>query len=120
MPLRASGRLRRGQHQRRRSWWNPMAGAQVKGDITTPALRVIEGAKLEGRVQMRVENLAAKATRPGRSCPGSLIRGDKQVVDRVSGGAERADGGGRSFFQQDHGPGSCRPKVFDGPLYTLA
>lgn len=32
-----------------------LASAVVRGDITTPALHVVEGAKLEGRVQMRVE-----------------------------------------------------------------
>jgi len=32
-----------------------LATASVKGDITTPALHVVEGAKLEGRVVMRAE-----------------------------------------------------------------
>jgi cytoskeletal protein CcmA (bactofilin family) len=30
-----------------------MASAVVKGDISTPALHVVEGARLEGRVEMR-------------------------------------------------------------------
>jgi cytoskeletal protein CcmA (bactofilin family) len=37
-----------------------LASAVVKGDITTPALHVVEGAKLEGRVLMRVETPGAK------------------------------------------------------------
>jgi cytoskeletal protein CcmA (bactofilin family) len=39
-----------------------LSGAVVKGDITTPALHVVEGAKLEGKVQMRTEPLAGKVT----------------------------------------------------------
>jgi cytoskeletal protein CcmA (bactofilin family) len=36
------------------------ATAVVKGDILAPALRVVEGAKLEGRVQMHQENKHVK------------------------------------------------------------
>jgi cytoskeletal protein CcmA (bactofilin family) len=32
-----------------------LASAVVKGDITTPALHVVEGARLEGRVQMKLD-----------------------------------------------------------------
>lgn len=38
-----------------------LATAKVKGDVTTPALHVVEGAKLEGRVQMRTD-AAGKAS----------------------------------------------------------
>jgi cytoskeletal protein CcmA (bactofilin family) len=44
-----------------------LASAVVKGDITTPALHVVEGARLEGRVLMRVETPASK---PGARSPG--------------------------------------------------
>jgi len=37
-----------------------LAGAVVKGDITSPSLHVVEGARLEGKVQMRVEPAAEK------------------------------------------------------------
>ncbi|MFI5142904.1 MAG: polymer-forming cytoskeletal protein [Thermoanaerobaculales bacterium] len=42
-----------------------LASASVRGDITTPALHVVEGAKLEGRVVMRVERDAALADASG-------------------------------------------------------
>ena len=32
-----------------------LASAVVKGDVAAPALHIVEGARLEGRVQMRVE-----------------------------------------------------------------
>jgi len=32
-----------------------LASASVRGDVTTPALHVVEGAKLEGRVVMRAD-----------------------------------------------------------------
>jgi cytoskeletal protein CcmA (bactofilin family) len=38
-----------------------LATAVVKGDVTAPALHVVEGAKLEGRVQMRVEKTAGQS-----------------------------------------------------------
>jgi cytoskeletal protein CcmA (bactofilin family) len=38
-----------------------LGSAVVKGDITTPALHVVEGAKLEGRVQMKLERPSGKA-----------------------------------------------------------
>jgi cytoskeletal protein CcmA (bactofilin family) len=41
-----------------------MAGAVVKGDITAPALHVVEGARLEGRVHMQTERGAAGAPAP--------------------------------------------------------
>jgi cytoskeletal protein CcmA (bactofilin family) len=34
-----------------------LATAVVKGDVTAPALHVVEGARLEGRVQMRAEKV---------------------------------------------------------------
>jgi cytoskeletal protein CcmA (bactofilin family) len=37
------------------------ATAHVKGDLTTPALHVVEGATLDGRVQMRAGPPAAPA-----------------------------------------------------------
>lgn len=36
-----------------------LSGAVVKGDITAPALHVVEGARLEGRVHMQTERSAA-------------------------------------------------------------
>lgn len=33
-----------------------LASSVVKGDITSPTLHVVEGAKLEGRVQMRLDD----------------------------------------------------------------
>ena|SRR5208337_4304194 len=44
-----------------------LATASVKGDITTPALHVVEGAKLEGRVVMRSERGAPVSGVPGAS-----------------------------------------------------
>jgi cytoskeletal protein CcmA (bactofilin family) len=37
-----------------------LATAVVKGDIAAPALHVVEGARLEGRVQMLVEKTAER------------------------------------------------------------
>ena len=42
-----------------------LAGAVVKGDITAPALHVIEGARLEGRVHMQTERQAGAPAQPG-------------------------------------------------------
>jgi cytoskeletal protein CcmA (bactofilin family) len=42
------------------------ASAVVKGDILAPALRVVEGAKLEGRVQMHQEG---KPPKPAEAQP---------------------------------------------------
>jgi cytoskeletal protein CcmA (bactofilin family) len=42
-----------------------LAGAVVKGDITAPALHVVEGARLEGRVHMQTDRPAAAAPPPG-------------------------------------------------------
>ena len=39
-----------------------LASAVVKGDVTAPALHVIEGARLEGRVQMRAEDRLGRGT----------------------------------------------------------
>jgi cytoskeletal protein CcmA (bactofilin family) len=41
-----------------------LASANVKGDVAAPALHVVEGAKLEGRVQMRAESVAPKTASP--------------------------------------------------------
>ncbi len=41
-----------------------LAGSVVKGDITAPALHVVEGARLEGRVNMQADRAAAPAARP--------------------------------------------------------
>jgi len=42
-----------------------LASGLVKGDITTPALHVVEGARLEGRVQMRVDGAGAEEPAAG-------------------------------------------------------
>ncbi len=41
-----------------------LAGSVVKGDITAPALHVVEGARLEGRVNMQAERPAAPVAKP--------------------------------------------------------
>jgi len=46
-----------------------LAGAAVKGDVSTPALHVVEGAKLEGRVLMRIDE---RPVRPAASAKGPL------------------------------------------------
>jgi len=45
-----------------------LATARVKGDVSTPALHVVEGAKLEGRVHM-VPDAASAAPGPTASEP---------------------------------------------------
>jgi cytoskeletal protein CcmA (bactofilin family) len=40
-----------------------LASAVIKGDVTAPSLHMMEGARLEGRVQMRLEDRAVP--RPG-------------------------------------------------------
>jgi len=42
-----------------------LAGAVVKGDITAPALHVVEGARLEGRVHMQTDRPSAGAPQLG-------------------------------------------------------
>jgi cytoskeletal protein CcmA (bactofilin family) len=49
-----------------------LATSQVRGDVATPALRVVEGAKLEGRVQMKVEPPATKAVPAGEPRPAKV------------------------------------------------
>jgi cytoskeletal protein CcmA (bactofilin family) len=39
-----------------------LASAVVKGDVAAPALHVVEGARLEGRVQMRMEKAGDSRT----------------------------------------------------------
>jgi cytoskeletal protein CcmA (bactofilin family) len=46
-----------------------LAGAVVKGDITAPALHVVEGARLEGRVHMQTERGATAATASAAAPP---------------------------------------------------
>jgi cytoskeletal protein CcmA (bactofilin family) len=46
-----------------------LAGAVVKGDITAPALHVIEGARLEGRVHMQTDRPAAAPPPSGPALP---------------------------------------------------
>ena len=41
-----------------------LAGSVVKGDITAPALHVVEGARLEGRVHMQTDRAAGAAPKP--------------------------------------------------------
>lgn len=46
-----------------------LASARVKGDITAPALHVVEGAQLEGRVQMRVGGTGPAPSKPAPEGP---------------------------------------------------
>jgi cytoskeletal protein CcmA (bactofilin family) len=49
-----------------------LASARVKGDVATPALHVVEGAKLEGHVHMVSEAQPARPTATGpESAPNS-------------------------------------------------
>ena len=43
------------------------ASAVVKGDITAPSIHVVEGAKLEGRVQMRTDTRTASSSAPAQT-----------------------------------------------------
>lgn len=46
-----------------------LASARVRGDISAPALHVVEGAKLEGRVIMRIEPSGGAQPAPGERLP---------------------------------------------------
>jgi len=54
-----------------------LASAVVKGDITTPTLHVVEGAKLEGRVQMRLDDRVGRAPTPAKDPQKTEQQADK-------------------------------------------
>jgi cytoskeletal protein CcmA (bactofilin family) len=43
------------------------ASAVVRGDVTATALHIVEGARLEGRVQMRAEDQQGRSPGPART-----------------------------------------------------